>query len=281
MNSKSVDRRTFLRGLGVSLAVPLLDRDLTAAAAKTGSPPMRMVCVANPLGFVPDAFFPKETGLGFQPTELLKPLPRGKYSVFSNLDHGVTGGHSAVHAFLSGIRDNESSSYPERNISLDQRAAEYVGSRTRFPSIIAAVGRPVGTIRCQPSWTRNGVSVPPVYDARVLFESLFITGSSAERDRQREAMRRNASVLDGIREQARDFKRTLGRNDQQKLDEYFDSVRAVETQMQMASGWIDRPKPKVDFRLPSGPQAFTRQLPLFYDRMASWYTGFGATGGVS
>lgn len=265
MRIRPLHRRTFLRGLGVSLAVPLLERDL---AAKADSPPMRMVCVANPLGYVPDAFFPTETGTEFTPTELLKPLPRGKYTVFSNLDHGVTGGHSAVHAFLSGIRDNESAQYPERNISMDQRAAEHVGPRTRFPSIVAAVGKPIGTIQCRSSWTRNGVSVPPVHDERVLFESLFITGSAKERDRQREAMRRNASVLDGIREQARDFKRTLGRNDQQKLDEYFDSVRAVETQMQMSRGWIDHPKPKVDFRLPSGPQAFTRQMPMFYDLIA-------------
>jgi len=268
MKLRTIKRRTFLRGLGVSLAVPLLERDLAATAGKTGAPPMRMVCVANPLGFVPDAFFPRDIGDGFKTSELLKPLPRGKYSVFSNLDHGVSGGHQAVHAYLSGIRDNESSGYPERNISMDQRAAEHVGPRTRFPSIVAAVGRPTGVIQCRSSWTRNGVSVPPVYDERLLFESLFITGSAEERRRQREAMRRNASVLDGIREQARDFKRTLGRNDQQKLDEYFDSVRAVETQMQMSRGWIDRPKPQVDYRLPSGPQAFTRQLPVFYDLIA-------------
>lgn len=267
MKPDSIHRRSFLRGLGVSLALPLLERDLAAKAGAGGSP-MRMVCVANPLGYVPDAFFPKQTGVGFSPTELLQPLPRGKYTVFSNLDHGVTGGHSAVHAFLSGIRDNESGQYPARNISVDQRAAEQVGPRTRFPSIVAAVGRPVGTIQCRSSWTRNGVSVPPVYDERVLFESLFITGSAAERSRQREAMRRNASVLDGIREQARDFKRTLGRNDREKLDEYFDSVRAVETQMQMSGGWIDQPKPKVDYRMPNGGQPFTQQLPVFYDLIA-------------
>ncbi len=267
---QSIRRRTFLRGLGLTLALPLFERELASVRASTPAnpTPKRLVCVANPLGFVPDAFFPLQAGPEYQPTELLEPLPKSKFTVFSNLDHGVSGGHQAVHSFLSGIRDNESAQFPARNISIDQRAAEHVGSRTRYPSIVASVGRAIGEISSQTSWTRNGVNVPPVTDERLLFESLFVARNPQERSKQRETLRRHASVLDAVREQARLLKRDLGQNDRRKLEEYFGSVRAVERQMKMAIDWVDRPKPKVELEIPAARQAFTRRTPLFYDLVA-------------
>ncbi len=91
---------------------------------------------------LPDAFFPETTGAEYKTTELLKPLERHRedFTVFSRLDHDVTGGHWAMHSFLSGIRDSDSAAWPSRNISIDDRAAELVGATTRFPSITAGVG---------------------------------------------------------------------------------------------------------------------------------------------
>ena len=144
---------------------------------------------------------------------------------------------------------------------------EFVEVTSRKNSTSTKVTMKQAALQLMAEWLSNAVELAMLLTLPSAV-ALFITGSAKERDRQREAMRRNASVLDGIREQALDFRRTLGRNDQLKLDEYFDSVRAVETQMQMSRGWIDRPKPKVDFRMPSGPQAFTQQMPLFYDLIA-------------
>ena len=259
-------RRQFLRGVGLTMALPLFEQHSAGqSAAGINAAPMRMVCIANPLGFIPDAFFPEEPGVDYQPTRLLKPLPKEKVTIFSNLDHGVTGGHRAVHAFLSGIRDNESSQFAARNISVDQRAAEHVGAQTRFPSIVASAGVAQGEIACHASWTRNGVNVPPITDETVLFDSLFVAKDKSERERHREALRRNASVLDAVREQAGLMRRGLGATDRRKLDEYLGSVRAVEQQMQMARSWIDRDKPTVDLAVEPGRRAFTERLPLFYD----------------
>ena len=255
-------RRTVLRGLGLSVTLPLLEHEASAAPV---SAPMRMVCVANPLGFIPDAFFPQESGREYKTTPLLAPLPRDKFTVFSNLDHGVSGGHSGVHAFLSGIRDNEASQFPEKNLTVDQRAAEHTGSATRFPSIVASVGEGSGSLASQCSWTRNGVNIPPITKERDLFHALFIDQNESAKARQRESFRRNKSVLDSVREQASVLGNNLGAGDRRKLDEYFTSVREVEKRLRMSEAWIDRPKPSVDLNMPAGRQPFTQQLPLFYD----------------
>lgn len=259
-----IQRRTVLRGLGLSIALPLLEREACAAPV-TAASPMRMVCVANPLGFIPDIFFPQQSGRDYKTTPLLAPLQRDKFTVFSNLDHGVSGGHSGVHAFLSGIRDNEASQFPGKNITVDQRAAEYTGSATRFPSIVASVGNGSGTLASQCSWTRNGVNIPPIADQRELFRALFVDRDQSAKSTKRESLRRNKSVLDSVREQAKILGGDLGARDRQKLDEYFTSVREVEKRLQMAEAWIDKPKPDVDLQVPGGKQPFTQQLPLFYD----------------
>lgn len=260
-----IQRRTVLRGLGLSVTLPLLEREAEASGVTA---PMRMVCVSNPLGFIPDAFFPRQSGRDYQSTDLLAPLPRNKFTVFSNLDHGVSGGHSGVHAFLSGIRDNEASQFAAKNISVDQRAAEHVGATTRFASIVASVGEGNGALASQNSWTRNGVNIPPITDGRELFRALFIDRNQSAKGQQREAFRRNRSVLDAVGEQAKILGNELGVRDRQKLDEYFTSVREVEKRLRMAEAWVDEPKPEVDFQVPDGHVPFTQQLPLFYDLVA-------------
>ncbi len=262
----SLTRRSFLRGAGVTLALPLLE---SAARGEAEAPPMRMVCVGNPLGLLPRAFFPANAGPGYQTPELLEPLAgrRDDFTVFSHLDHDVTGGHRAVHAFLCGIRDQDASDWPERNISIDQRAAEHVGARTRFPSIVASVGHADGDMACRMSWTRNGVNVPPVTRAGDLFRRLFMAESNDARRAKAHAYQVNGSILDAVQAQAQGFERGLGKLDRHKLDEYFTSVREVERRIGMASGWVDRPKPRVDIEEPQdGP--FTESLDDFYELVA-------------
>jgi hypothetical protein len=268
-----VNRRHWLRGVGVSMALPVLCRDQVTASTRKNDQPMRIVCVANPLGFVGEDFFPEQSGtLKSLPNlpRLIEPLKNhlSKISVFSNLDHRMTGGHQSVHAFLSGIRDNESSAYESRNVSIDQIAAESCVGKVRFPSIVASVGANSGELECRTSWTRNGINVPPITEANRLFQLLFSSETKAERQQFRRAIKENTSVLDAVFRQANDLKKNLGATDQRKIDEYLNSVRSVEKNLSNADQWIDTPKPQVKLAEPNGGGPFTQRLPLFYDLIA-------------
>lgn len=232
-------RRQFLQGAGIALALPMLESfaaDSTAALTR----PRRIVCVGNHLGFYPGNFFPKNAGESYTPTSTLKPLEqhREHLSVFSHLDHGLNGGHKAVQGFLTGIKKEEAAGFPEKNISLDQAAAEHVGSATRFPVINTAIGG--GTDMC---WTRAGVHVPPVNNPAKLFQALFVNSSVEQRVAERDRLTNRTSVLDALRESANALNSTLGAADRDKLDQYLTSVRDVERRLQISREWVDRPKP--------------------------------------
>ncbi len=262
-----MDRRTFLRGTGVALALPLLEAmRLPLRAAPAVASPMRMVCVANPLGMLPESFFPAEAGADYRITESLRPLEkfRKEFTIFSHLDHAETGGHRAVHSFLCGLKDVEATDMPAKNISVDQRAAEFVGTKTRFPSIVASPGAEIGELALRQSWTRNGVNIPPVTSTRELFRALFMAEDPAALRQRAAAYDLNASILDAVNSQAKLLERRLGRADQQKLDEYLTSVRELERKLGMSREWLNKPKPKVDMEEPK-PGAFTHELPMFFD----------------
>ena len=136
-----VNRRYFLRAAGISLALPLLESLSTrvlgaglGVASKPGTAigatrPKRLVAIGNMLGFYQPEFFPTATGRDFALPSLLQPLAphRPDFSLFSGLDHGLKGGHFAIHSYLSGVRSMDAKSMPEGNISVDQRAAETIG----------------------------------------------------------------------------------------------------------------------------------------------------------
>ena len=270
-----LSRRRWLQGVGVSLALPMFARDAEAKpqASDDAASTQRMVCVANPLGFVPQDFFPTEAGelpKGKSLPPLLRPLAahRDRFSVLSEFDHGVSGGHQGVHSFLSGIRDNESSSWANRNVSLDQIAAEHTVGQVRFPSLVAAVGQISGELECRTSWTRTGVNVPPVTEANTLFRMLFAQQNATERAQLRKAIAENTSVLDAVSQQAGSLSRTLGPADRRKLDEYLTSVRSVEKNLANVDAWVDRPKPQVSLAEPGEGEPFTKRLPVFYELIA-------------
>ena len=130
---KNIARRRFLQGVGGSfLALPILD-----AHSDNGSiaPPKRITATGVFYGFVPENFHPQETGSEFKAPLLLKSLEplRQDYTVFSGLDHNLTGGHSSTKFFLSGIPSSQSKGFAESNISVDQKAANFVGGQTRYP----------------------------------------------------------------------------------------------------------------------------------------------------
>jgi hypothetical protein len=103
----AVDRRRFLHGTGVALALPFLESRTARAEEKTDANPRRLVCIGNHLGFWPDGFFPKTAGEDYEMSLTLRGIEKHRqdFTVFSNLDHGISGGHAAVHNFLSGVND--------------------------------------------------------------------------------------------------------------------------------------------------------------------------------
>lgn len=261
-----VSRRHFLRGAGTCLALPLLEAMSLGeeAAGKT----QRFVCVANPFGMIHDAFFPAAPGKDAALPENLKALEplRGKFTVFSNLDHGLNGGHSATHAFLSGVRSNEAAGMRDGNITLDQFCGEHVAGLTRFPVLNTSAGSNDGGA-VELSWTRSGVLVPSIQKVNKVFQMLFVDDPQDQAAGRTIRYQHQGSILDTINEQARAMNRRLSQRDQQKLEQYFTSIREVEKTLQQESAWISRPRPKVDMKEPRNGTV-SQQLPILYDLIA-------------
>ena len=264
--SNKMDRRRFLQGAGVALALPLLEsrfaRTLPADSGRAANP-RRLVCIGNHLGYWPGGFFPSEAGEEYKtsPTLAAVDAHRKNFTVFSHLDHGTSGGHSGVHVFLSGVRKEEAGGFPEKNITIDQAAAEFSGSATRYPSITAGIGD--GTSMC---WTRSGVRIPPVNNPARLFEALFVESDASSRESERTRLLHRSSVLDAVRESAKRLGGRLSTLDRDKLDQYLTSVRDVERRLQMSKEWLDRPKPKSPIAPVIDEERLQiEQIPLFYD----------------
>ncbi len=223
----------------------------------------RILALGNHLGFYPGAFFPKEKGTDYVISPTLKNIEKHRkdYTVFSHLDHDSGGGHGGVNAFLTGVRKQESNGFPEKNVSLDQIAAEHVGSASRFPSITAGIGE--GTDMC---WTRTGVRIPPVNSPSRLFEALFVQAPKSERQVERERLTHRGSVLDALRESAKSLHGDLNPADRDKLDQYLTSVREVERRLQMSEAWLDKPKPKPGIKpIADEDRMHIEEMPLFFD----------------
>lgn len=268
-SSDYIDRRHFLKGCGAAIALPFLESlprpGRLLAATPASAEPMRMVCVGLNYGLYPGDFFPETTGRDYELTKLLQPLSALKrdMTVFSHLDHpGVKGGHEAVHTFLSGILSEDSKDMPDRNITMDQMAAEFIGAETRFASLQVGIGG--GGL----SWTRNGVAIPPITKLQTLFDALFLETTQSKRQRLSESYELNGSILDVVKEDAAALEKRISRNDIEKLDEYFTSIREVEKRLAQSQSWLDSPKPKVDYRMPQPtPDDFYSEVPVFYDLM--------------
>jgi len=228
----------------------------------------RFVAVGNLLGFQQKSFFPERVGKGYESTTLLKPLEsmRDQMTVYRGLDHGIRGGHFAVHSFLSGVLHSEAKDRPDGNVTIDQYLAEKVGNQTRFPSL--TVGSEGGIHGgCQLSWTRSGVRVPPITNPAELFDRLFANDTP---ERQREKVKENslqASILDTVNEEAKGLSRKVNKEDREKLDEYFTSIRDVEKRLELRKRWADHPKPKAPFEKPAKTNT-VEDLPLMYELIA-------------
>ncbi len=278
MDRNLLDRRRFvLRSIGATLALPGLPSLMAnavgnpspvLAARGAGAGARRFVAVGNLLGFQQKHFFPETAGRSYESTTLLEPLEamRQHMTVYRGLDHGLKGGHFAVHSFLSGVLNHEAKHRATGNVTLDQFIADEVGMETRFPSL--TVGSEGGIHGgCQLSWTKSGVRVPPITGPAELFEKLFVSDSRARQAEKVQENRLQGSILDSIRDDATWLSRRVNREDKEKLDEYFTSIRDVEKRLEIRQRWTGQPKPEAPFEKPSNRNT-VEDLPLLYELIA-------------
>ena len=254
-SSSNIARRAFLRGLGVSLALPALDC-MTPAFARAAEPPapQRMLAIVNNIGVLPKHFFPQGTGRSYEASPLLSILAahREEFTVFSGLSHpNVTSGHSTDNCFLTSARGAFKAGF-RNTISLDQFAAEKLGQVTRFPTFNLGVN--IEKANRSLSWTRDGVLLPAEDSATALYQKMFVQGDAAAVQQQLRRLEERGSILDTLLDEANRFNRNLGGADKARLDQYFTSVREVEQRLATAREWETRPLPKTTQAAPAAIQ---------------------------
>ena len=245
--SRPLNRRTFFKGAGAMLALPQLESMVSAADAGA-EPPRRMIAMCNDLGFVPDYFFPEGEGATYKDsayTEVLKDY-RDQFTVFSGLSHPeVVGGHQTDECFLTGAMHPRKPGF-KNSISLDQVAAAELGVATRFPSLALRIGP--GSLSL--SYSGNGVRIPAEESPSRLYQKLFVQGSPEEVERQVTRLRDGQSLMDAFSDRVRSLEMKVGRQDKERLDQYFTAFREMEHRLNESAEWETKPKPIVDAKMP-------------------------------
>ena len=282
ITKKALDRRTFLKGLGTAISLPLLDAMVPAgtALARTAAKPVRRLgFVFMPMGCDITRWTPRSENTLDNLSPILNSLEPVKknVSIISNmeLENAYPGTHATSNAaFLSAARAKrtESTDY-YLGTTVDQIAAQHIGRNTQLPSIEMAmdlmqiVGQCDNGYACvyqnNLSWASPTTPLPAEAHPRLVFEMLFGEGGSPE-ERKR-VLQRRGSLLDFVNEDLSRLKRELGPSDRDKINEYLDSVREVERRIQKAeAGAKDNPLPDLD--RPMGvPASYADHARLMFD----------------
>jgi hypothetical protein len=290
ITKKSIPRRTLLKGVGASFALPLLDAMIPAATAAANTPAAslrRLGYVFMPMGCDQSRWTPKSenTLTKLSPIlDSLKPV-KDKLTVFTNLElrPAYPGSHATSNSsFLSAARAKvtESTDY-YLGTTADQVAAKQIGQTTQLPSLelamdlLQTVGQCDNGYACvyqnNLSWSSPTTPLPAEAHPRLVFESLFGEGGTpAER---RAALSRRASLLDSLADEMKRLQRGLGAGDRARVSEYLDSIREVERRIQKAeSDTEDNPLP--DLERPVGvPAAYADHARLMFDLQLLAYQG--------
>lgn len=246
---KPLDRRAFLRGAGVTMALPWLEAMQPArATAASAAPTPRMGMFYFGTGMNMRQFFPEGSGRDAKLSRILKPLEkhRGHFTAFSGTWLEKGGGHDGAYPFSTAIAKGE-----KQILSPDQMAARHHGKETRFPSLQLSVKR--GTAfgsqaLATLSWNEQGVPLAAENDPKAIFDRLFRPASEEEKSRQTDEFRQRGSVLDAVLSDANAMQKRLGKADRAQLDQYFNSIREVERGLEREIDWSDRPKPAPDLK---------------------------------
>lgn len=291
-----IPRRTFLRGLGVGIALPMLEamspplRALAAGQADqvASSFPRRMVFLYVPNGANMADWTPKAEGTKFDLPFILEPLKnvRSGVQVLTGLAHDRArpngdgaGDHARASAtFLTGCQARKTAGADIRvGISVDQLAAARIGSLTRLPSLVLGCDPARQAGACDSgyscayqfniSWRGEATPVPPETNPRLVFEQLFGNGTRSEQAESRaRRLETRRSILDFALEDARRLKAQLGATDQRKLDEYLSAVRELEVRLENSEKFAAATP---DIVVPAGiPKDYEQHLRLMFDLLA-------------
>jgi len=281
ITKKALPRRTFLRGVGATLTLPLLDAMIPAATAwaKTPAKPVRRLgFVFMPMGCDHTRWTPPGEKLD-QLSPILSSLEpvRDQVTVISNLElqNAYPGSHATSNsAFLSAAKAKltESTDY-YLGTTVDQIAAQNIGQETQLPSLelamdfLQVVGQCDNGYACayqnNLSWSSPTTPIPAEAHPRIVFESLFGEGGTAAE--RRAALRKKASLLDSFNDDLARLKRNLGAGDRAKVNHYLETVREVERRIQKAeAAAADNPLPDLD-RPVGVPAAYADHARLMFD----------------
>ncbi len=241
-------RRTLLRGIGVTLGLPLLEAMLPAHAAEMkAATPESFIGIQTNMGILPQYFFPKTAGRQYESTPYLDILKahRDQMTVFSGVSHPeVDGGHQAEISFLTAAPHPGRGGF-RNSISVDQFAAANIGHLTRFPSLALSIGT-----KSSLSYTQAGVQIPGEDSPSALFRKLFIQGSQAEVDAQVTKIRQGRSILDSVADRSKQLQKRVSKADREKLDSYYNGVRELEERLLAGEEWEKKPKKPVSIKPP-------------------------------
>jgi BMFP domain-containing protein YqiC len=295
MQPITLNRRHFLRGLGVCLGIPAFEslplfateaRGVATLLATTATGvPLRTAFVFFPNGAIPSAWWPEEEGSDFKLSPTLQPLEpcREHVQVLGGLDHlnatpgpDGAGDHARGNAvFLTGVRLKKSATDIHAGISIDQTLARRIGHLTRLPSLELTCDNDRKTGGCDSgyscayvynlSWSSPTTPMTPEANPRLVFERLFGAGPPAERaENLKRRQTEQRSVLDFVLAEARDMQRRLAAPDREKLDQYLTGVREIETRIQKAEQL--KPATNPDMEAPAGlPEDYAEYVQLMYD----------------
>jgi hypothetical protein len=286
---KHLPRRTFLRGMGVTLALPLLDsmipaQTLTRNTAAAPSPRLGFVYV--PHGAIMDNWTPATEGAGFEFTRILKPLEpfRDRLTIVSGMGHRAADS-TAVHSlspttWLSGVRPKPTQGTDAyAGVTADQIAAQTIGQDNILPSmelaiedhsgLIGACDRDYGCIYMNTlSWRTHTTPLPMEINPRKVFERMFGQGGSAADRLAR--IEGDRSILDAVMKEATGLQAKLGPQDRLKIGEYLENVREIERRIQKASQQVDSSMTLPE--QPAGiPFSYEEHVGIMYDLLALAY----------
>ena len=288
ITKKAIPRRTMLKGLGASLALPLLDGMVPAFTAlrdTAADPVRRLGIVYVPNGMMMDHWTPATEGIGFNFPTILQPLERfrDQVEVLSGM-HGVDaeGPHArASTRFLTGVASQrDDGSNLKAGISMDQIAGRVLGQETQLATLELAIDGRDFAGSCDEgfscaytntiSWANDTTPLPMENNPRAVFERLFGDSGSTDPAVRKARLEKDASLLDSVTDRARYLSRQLGSTDQAKLDQYLEAVRDIERRIQMAEAHSERELPVVD--QPAGiPDTFGEHTKMMFDLLALAY----------
>jgi hypothetical protein len=281
LTTKSLPRRTILRGLGATMALPFLDAMLPAfslRARAAAKPVHRFQTFYVPNGMAMEYWSPKGEGSAFELSPILEPLApyRNQMLVLSGLRANWNYIHAgASGSFLTGTtRGGRNEVEIIADVSMDQLLARRFAKETQVASLELAMDAPAnagactGNLSCAYthtiSWRSATQPLPMEYNPRAVFEKLFGDSGSTERSAREARLRQHKSILDSVRAKLADLKRELGPQDQVKVAEYAEAIRDVERRIQKAEEQHDAELPAME--QPQGvPAVFEDHLALMLD----------------